>query len=131
MRSNVTVGPPIDLLIYRAGDLFALSSDFDNSPNVVLEAMASGLPVVTTDVGGVREFVTDGVGGAVVPPRDAAALAAALEKYLVEPHVARAAGARNRERATAEFSWRTSALRLLDVYHRVLSARQGVTRASA
>ena len=116
---------------YRAGNLFALSSDFDNSPNVVLEAMASGLPVVTTDVGGVREFVADGVGGSVVPPRDAAALAGALETYLVAPDLARAAGAHNRLRAAAEFSWRTSALRLLDVYHRVLSARQGTTRASA
>jgi glycosyltransferase involved in cell wall biosynthesis len=116
---------------YRAGDLFALSSDFDNSPNVVLEAMASGLPVVTTDVGGVREFVTDGVGGAVVPPRDAAALAAALEKYLLDPGAAQAAGAHNRARAETDFSWRTSALRLLDVYHRVLSARQGMAHASA
>ena len=116
---------------YRTGDLFALSSDFDNSPNVVLEAMASGLPVVTTDVGGVREFVADGVGGAVVPARDAAALAAALERYLGAPDLARAAGAHNRVRATTEFSWRTSALRLLDVYHRVLSARQGTNRASA
>jgi glycosyltransferase involved in cell wall biosynthesis len=116
---------------YRTGDLFALSSNFDNSPNVVLEAMASGLPVVATDVGGVREFVTDGVGGAVVPPRNAPALAEALEKYLVTPDVARTAGVQNRLRATSEFSWRTSALRLLDVYHRVLSARQGTTRASA
>jgi glycosyltransferase involved in cell wall biosynthesis len=116
---------------YRTGDLFALSSDFDNSPNVVLEAMATGLPVATTDVGGVREFVTDGVGGAVVPARDAAALAAAIEKYLGSPATAQAAGAHNRLKATAEFSWRTSALRLLDVYHRVLSARQGTTRASA
>jgi glycosyltransferase involved in cell wall biosynthesis len=116
---------------YRTGDVFALSSDFDNSPNVVLEAMASGLPVVTTDVGGVREFVADGVGGAVVTARDATALAAALEKYLAAPDAARAAGAHNRQKATAEFSWRTSALRLLDVYHRVLSARQGTTRASA
>jgi glycosyltransferase involved in cell wall biosynthesis len=116
---------------YRTGDLFALSSDFDNSPNVVLEAMASGLPVVTTDVGGVREFVTDGVGGAVVPPRNARALAEALEKYLITPDVARTAGVQNRLRATSEFSWRTSTLRLLDVYHRVLSARQGTTRASA
>jgi glycosyltransferase involved in cell wall biosynthesis len=116
---------------YRTGDLFALSSDFDNSPNVVLEAMASGLPVVATDVGGVREFVTDGAGGAVVPPRNPRALAEALEKYLVTPDAARMAGAHNRLRATSEFSWRTSALRLLDVYHRVLSARQGTTRASA
>jgi glycosyltransferase involved in cell wall biosynthesis len=116
---------------YRTGDLFALSSDFDNSPNVVLEAMASGLPVVATDVGGVREFVADGVGGAVVPPRDAAALSAALETYLISPDLAQAAGAHNRQRATAEFSWRTSALRLMDVYHRVLAARQGTARASA
>lgn len=115
---------------FRSGDVFALSSDFDNSPNVVLEAMACGLPVVSTDAGGVSEFVTER-GGAIVPPNDAAALAAALQKYLSSPEAARAAGAHNRLRATTEFSWRTSALRLLDVYHQVLSARTGVTRASA
>jgi glycosyltransferase involved in cell wall biosynthesis len=115
---------------YRTGDVFALSSDFDNSPNVVLEAMASALPIVTTDVGGVREFVTDR-GGAVVPPNDAAALAAALERYLSSPDAARDAGRHNRLRATTEFSWRSSALRLLDVYHRVIAARQTETRASA
>jgi glycosyltransferase involved in cell wall biosynthesis len=116
---------------YRTADLFALSSDFDNSPNVILEAMASGLPVVTTDVVGVRDFVIDGAGGAVVPRRDAAALAAALERYLHSPEAARTAGSHNRLKAAADFSWRTSALRLLDVYHRVLSARHGTTRASA
>jgi glycosyltransferase involved in cell wall biosynthesis len=116
---------------YRAADVFALSSDFDNSPNVVLEAMACGLPVVATDVGGVRDFVTDGTGGLVVPRQDAGALAAALETYLISPDAARAAGALNRTRATTEFSWRTSALRLLDVYHQVLAARSGADRASA
>jgi phosphatidylinositol alpha-1,6-mannosyltransferase len=119
---------------YRAADVFALSSDFDNSPNVVLEAMAAGLPVVTTDVGGVRELVADRPGaaaGAVVVPLEPAALAEALEQYLTAPDTARAAGAHNRARAIAEFSWRTSALRLLDVYHRIVSARRGVTRASA
>ena len=63
---------------YRTADVFALSSDFDNSPNAVLEAMACGLPVVATDVGGVRDFVVDRAGGAVVPPGDAPALARAL-----------------------------------------------------
>lgn len=116
---------------YRAADVFALSSDFDNSPNVVLEAMACGLPIVATDVGGVRDFVADGTGGLVVPPNDARALAAALEKYLTSPAAAQSAGTSNRLRATTEFSWRTSALRLLDVYHRVLAARRGVDRASA
>jgi phosphatidyl-myo-inositol dimannoside synthase len=114
---------------YRAADVFALSSDFDNSPNVVLEAMASGLPVVATDVGGVREFVAEGVGGAVVPPRDAAALADALERYLTRPELARAAGSYNRARASTEFSWRVSARQLLDVYCRVARCRD--ERASA
>ena len=116
---------------YRAADVFALSSDFDNSPNVVLEAMACGLPVVTTDVGGVREFVAEGAGGLVVPPNDAAGLAAALRTYLASPISARSAGAFNRSRAITEFSWRASALRLLDVYDHVRSARAGVTRATA
>jgi glycosyltransferase involved in cell wall biosynthesis len=115
---------------YRSADVFALSSDFDNSPNVLLEAMACGLPVVSTDVGGVREFVADGRGGAVVPPRDPHALAAALERYLTSPDAARDAGAHNRVRAATAFSWRVSALRLIDVYERVLAARRN-RRASA
>ena len=124
--------PQADLpALYRAADVFALSSDFDNSPNVVLEAMASGLPVVATDVGGVREFVAEGIGGAVVPPGNAAALANALEQYLAQPDRARAAGTHNRIKASAEFSWRSSALQLLDVYRRVIDSRRGEQRASA
>jgi glycosyltransferase involved in cell wall biosynthesis len=116
---------------YRTADVFALSSDFDNSPTVLLEAMACGLPIVTTDVGGVREFVTDRLGGVVVPPNDSAPLAAGIEKYLCAPEAARAAGSHNRSKATTEFSWRASTLRLLDVYHQVIAARRGVARASA
>lgn len=119
---------------YRAANVFALSSDFDNSPNVVLEAMASGLAIVTTDVGGVRELVADRTGatpGAIVVPKDPTALAEAVEQFLTAPDVARAAGAFNRTRATTECSWRASALRLLDVYHRVVATRRGLTRASA
>jgi glycosyltransferase involved in cell wall biosynthesis len=115
---------------YRAADVFALSSDFDNSPNAILEAMACGLPVVATDVGGVRDFVAE-PGGAMVPPGDAAALAQALERYLAQPDAARAAGVFNRAKVSAEFSWRASALQLLDVYHRVIDARRIGERVSA
>ena len=118
-----SVAQPDTPRYYRAADVFALSSDFDNSPNAVLEAMASGLPVVTTDVGGVREFVADRVGGAVVPARAAEALADGLNKYLSSTQAARDAGAFNRARALSEFTWRASALRLLDVYQRVVASR--------
>jgi glycosyltransferase involved in cell wall biosynthesis len=110
--------------LYRTADVFALSSDFDNSPNAVLEAMACGLPVVTTDVGGVREFVIDGVGGLVVPPNAAADMASALEKYLISADAAHAAGSRNCAKAVAEFSWRVSARRLMDVYQQVIESRR-------
>src|SRR5215831_18511492 len=63
---------------YRVADVFVLSSDFDNSPNVALEAMASGLPVVATDVGGVADFVETPSGGALVQKGDAAAMAAEI-----------------------------------------------------
>jgi glycosyltransferase involved in cell wall biosynthesis len=116
---------------YRAADVFALSSDFDNSPNAVLEAMASGLPVVATDVGGVREFMPDDAGGAVVPHRDPGALANAIERYITRPAEARAAGALNRRRAAADYSWRSSAERLLDVYRLAIDGRGRAERASA
>jgi glycosyltransferase involved in cell wall biosynthesis len=108
---------------YRTGDVFALSSDFDNSPNVILEAMASGLPIVTTDVGGVREFVADRTGGAVVRRGDADDFAQAILRLLTMPEAARAAGDYNRLKASSEFSWRASALRLLDVYRRVVEGQ--------
>ena len=56
--------------ILKAADGFVLSSAWEGMPNTVMEAMASGLPVVATDVGDVRELVEDGVSGWVVPPGD-------------------------------------------------------------
>jgi len=110
--------------LYRSADLFVLSSEFDNSPNVVLEAMACGVAVVATDVGGVAEYVADGQGGSLAPPRDAAALASAIVRWLDDPVRRRDAGAFNRQRVLQQFSWRASAQRLLSVYESVLSARE-------
>jgi glycosyltransferase involved in cell wall biosynthesis len=116
---------------YRTADVFALSSAFDNSPNVVLEAMASGLPMVTTDVGGVAEFVSDPRGGIIVPNGDVHAFAAALDTLLGAKDLARSAGDYNRQRVTTGFSWRASAHRLLDVYRSVIARRRGLERVPA
>jgi glycosyltransferase involved in cell wall biosynthesis len=116
---------------YRAADVFALSSDFDNSPNVVLEAMACGLPAVATDVGGVTEYVVPRRGGSLVPRGDAGRLAEALGEWLGDAGRRRDAALFNRQRVLERFSWRASAERLLDVYHEVLDRRSTAARASA
>jgi glycosyltransferase involved in cell wall biosynthesis len=108
---------------YRTADVFVLPSEFDNSPNVALEAMASGVPVVATDVGGLRLYVTSGVNGDLVPAGDAGALARAMLRYVNDADLAASVGRRNRADVVAGFSWAQSAQVLRRVYERVLARR--------
>jgi glycosyltransferase involved in cell wall biosynthesis len=66
-------------------DLFVLASIFEGMPNVVMEAMALGKPVIATDVNGVRELMHNGVTGLIVPPRDPAALVTAIRSIIDDP----------------------------------------------
>jgi glycosyltransferase involved in cell wall biosynthesis len=84
-----------------AFDVFALSSRFEGLPIALLEAMASGVAPVVTDVGGIPEVITDGVDGLLVAPGDPDALAAALAKLLEDDALRADVGARARERARA------------------------------
>ncbi|GAK49457.1 glycosyl transferase group 1 [Candidatus Moduliflexus flocculans] len=70
---------------YSAADLFVIPSLQDNLPNTVMEAMACGVPVVGFDVGGIPDMVRPGVTGISVPPKDAAALGAAIATLLNQP----------------------------------------------
>jgi glycosyltransferase involved in cell wall biosynthesis len=76
-----------------ACDIFALASHWEGAPMAVIEAMAAGLPVVATAVGGVPELVVDGVTGLLTPPGDAAALVAALTALAGDPQRRRRLGA--------------------------------------
>ncbi|HSG39988.1 MAG TPA: glycosyltransferase, partial [Thermoanaerobaculia bacterium] len=82
--------------LHHAFDLFVQSSDYEGTPNVVLEAMALGTPVVATAAGGTAELIQDGVHGLIVPPGDPARLREAIELALAdrEATARRAAAAR-------------------------------------
>lgn len=69
------------LELFHASDASLLSSTWENFPHTVVEALAAGTPVIATSVGGVPEVVHDGENGLLVPPGDAAALAAAIRRY--------------------------------------------------
>ncbi|CAB3881702.1 glycosyltransferase family 4 protein [Achromobacter mucicolens] len=78
-------------------DLFALATQQEASGTVFVEAQASGLPVIGTNVGGVSEMFRDGVTGFLVPPKDPAALTAALARLIDDPALRRAMGEAGRK----------------------------------
>jgi glycosyltransferase involved in cell wall biosynthesis len=97
---------PAPAALYRGFDLFALSSDTEQMPLSVIEAMAAGLPVVATDVGDVREMLAPENGPFVVP-RDPAALAGAIAALAADPGRRAAIGGANRARAARGFDQET------------------------
>jgi glycosyltransferase involved in cell wall biosynthesis len=98
-----------DLL--AACDLFALASDYEGLPVAIIEAMAAGLPVVATAVGGIPELVEHNITGILVPPRDGQALAEALTALVRDPERRRALGERAGERSRL-----FSAARMIEAY---------------
>jgi sugar transferase (PEP-CTERM/EpsH1 system associated) len=106
--------------ILRGLDLFVLPSRNEGISNTILEAMATGLPVVATDVGGNPEVVADGKTGMLVPSRNPAAIAAAMHAYLEGSAPVKAHGAAGRERVVEDFSMDMMLARYLDVYDSVV-----------
>jgi glycosyltransferase involved in cell wall biosynthesis len=109
--------------VLNALDAFVLSSDLEGLPLVLPEAMAVGLPVVATSVGGVPTVVDEGRTGFLVPPGDEAALRRRVATLRAEPEEARACGLRARLEVVRRFSAERMAADYVAVYERVLARR--------
>jgi glycosyltransferase involved in cell wall biosynthesis len=113
--------------LYRAADLFVLPAvhddkgNVDGLPNVILEAMASGLPVVASGISGIPLAVEDDRTGLLVPERDPGALLAALRRLLADPAAARAMGELGRRKTQSNLTWDAVAARYREGYLAALS----------
>lgn len=106
--------------VMRSFDLFVLPSLAEGISNTVLEAMACGLPVLASAVGGNPELVEEGVSGSLVPPADDEALGAALARYAASPRLRQQQGRAGRERVEAHFSLAAMVSRYEALYVREL-----------
>ena len=115
--------------LYRNADVMLNPSLVDNMPNSVLESLACGVPVVSTNVGGVPYLVEDERTALLVPPQAPKAMAAAILRLAAEPALAaslREAGLRQ----VQLYTWASVRPRLLAVYQHVLASRAGTTAVS-
>jgi glycosyltransferase involved in cell wall biosynthesis len=107
--------------LYQAADIFAFSTMYENFPFAVLEALSSGLPVVTTDVGGIPELVVDGQNGFLVKPFDAQGLAERILFLLESPRLCAEFGRNGRNTVIEKFAWQDVAHKVMSVYAEVLT----------
>lgn len=111
--------------IMQAFDVFVLPSQAEGISNTILEAMACGLPVIATAVGGNAELVDDGRTGTLVPARNASALAGRMADYATDAEMRRLHGSLGRQRILEKFSMSRMLGAYRDVYEQLMERRVG------
>lgn len=117
--------------LHHAFDIFVQSSDYEGTPNAVLEAMALETPIVATDVGGTREIAHHDVHALIVPPRDPAALAAAIRRLVADPTTARSLADAARRRVETDLSFGTRMARVEAIYDALMAERRSRRRRAS
>jgi glycosyltransferase involved in cell wall biosynthesis len=102
--------------VYADADITALTSDNEGTPVCLIESLSSGVPVVSTDVGGVRDVVKDGESGFLVPKGDAAAFAASVAKLIESPALRTRMGTAGKEDAIVRYSYKRLSSDIVSLY---------------
>ena len=106
--------------IYEAADVFALASFAEGIPVVLMEAMAMEIPCIATWVTGVPELIRHRVDGWLIPPSDAASLAAAIREFMEDPELRRRLGESARQRVVDKFNLGRNVACLAEIFRRRL-----------
>jgi glycosyltransferase involved in cell wall biosynthesis len=109
--------------LYFAADVFALPSHSEGSPNVLLEAMAAGIPIVATAVGGVPEIIEHNQSALLVSPNDPQALAVALVRALTEKDFAKSLAANASLMVETRYTSEKYVRSLYKIYRNVMASR--------
>ena len=109
--------------LYRDADVFASPTYMEGFSNTILEAMASGLPIVSCRAVGVLDCIRDGENGIMTEPGDVAAHADALAAMILDPALRRRLARAGLEECRRVYSWGAVGARIMDVYHRVARER--------
>jgi len=109
--------------LMRVVDAFILPSHNEGLSNAVIEAMATGLPVIATDVGGHREFIDSGVNGILIRPNNNTDIIAAIEKIIGDEEYRIEIASRARKGAQLIGSYNQNAMKLIAVFKRFLKAQ--------
>jgi glycosyltransferase involved in cell wall biosynthesis len=109
------------LQYYRSAFVYVLPSYYEGLPTVVLEAMACGVPVVGTKVGGIKEVVEDDETGILVPPKDPESLGKAILNVLSDSTLRNRMGRASRTRVEEKYSWERIADKFLACYEEAIS----------
>ena len=121
------LGQRLDIAhLHHAFDLFVQSSEYEGTPNAVLEAMAMETPIVATDVGGTRELAWPDRHAIIVPPLDVPALSAGMERALGDPRGMAAFAAAARQRIETDLSFIARTRRLEGIYGELIGERRGI-----
>jgi glycosyltransferase involved in cell wall biosynthesis len=103
-----------------ASDIFVLPTYYEGLPNAVLEAMACGLPVIATKVGGIPEVIEEGRNGILIDKKDVESLIRAIVYLLKNQALAKNMGTQGRKMFESRFSWQKNAQKVIEIYKEVL-----------
>ena len=106
--------------LYATSDIFVLPAIYENFPFAILEAQSTELPVISTKVGGIAEFLVDNQNGFLIEPGDPTQLTQRVLTLLQDQKLAKEMGMRGRKLIEEKFSWRLITIQVIDLYHKLL-----------